>query len=46
MILGYLSMLVEKGIFKKIKINLLLVGRTHDHIDKMFSRFSKKLARC
>ena len=39
-------MLVEKGIFKKIKVNFLLVGHTHDHIDQMFSRFSKKLARC
>ena len=39
-------MLVEKGIFKKVKVNFLLVGHTHDHIDQMFSRFSKKLARC
>ena len=46
MILGYLSMLVEKGIFKKIKVNVFLVGHTQDHIDQMFSRFSKKLARC
>ena len=43
-VFGYLSMLVEKGIFKKIKVNFLLVGHTHDHIDQMFSRFSKKLA--
>ena len=39
-------MLVDRGIFKKIKVNFLLVGHTHDHIDQMFSRFSKKLARC
>ena len=45
-VFGYLSMLVEKGLFKKIKVNFLLVGHTHDHIDQMFSRFSKKLARC
>ena len=45
-VFGYLSMLVERGIFKKIKVNFLLVGHTHDHIDQMFSRFSKKLARC
>ena len=38
-------MLVERGIFKKIKVNFLLVGHKHDHIDQMFSRFSKKLAR-
>ena len=43
---GYLSLLVERGIFKKIKVNFLLVGHSHDHIDKMFSRFSRKLARC
>ena len=30
----------------KIKVNFLLVGHTHDPIDQMFSRFSKKLARC
>ena len=41
-VFGYLSMLVERGIFKKIKVNFLLVGHTHDHIDQMFSRFSKK----
>ena len=41
-VFGYLSMLVERGIFKNIKVNFLLVGHTHDHIDQMFSRFSKK----
>ena len=41
-VFGYLSMLVEKGIFKKVKVNFVLVGHTHDHIDQMFSRFSKK----
>ena len=45
-VFSYLSMLEERGIFKKIKVNFLLVGHTHDHIDKMFSRFSKKLTRC
>ena len=45
-VFSYLSMLVERGIFKKIKVNFLLVGHTHDHIDQMFSRFSKKFARC
>ena len=39
-------MLVDRGILKKIKVNFLLLGHTHDHIDQMFSRFSKKLARC
>ena len=36
-VFGYLSTLVDKGIFKKIKVNFLLVGHTHDHIDQMFS---------
>mgnify|MGYP000137844969 FL=1 len=44
-VFGYLSMLVEKDIFKKVKLNFLLVGDTHDHINQMFSRFSKQLAR-
>ena len=43
---GYLSSHVGRGILKKIKINFLLVGHTHDNIDQMFSRFSKKLVRC
>jgi hypothetical protein len=41
--MAYLNMLVEKGVFKKIKVGFLLVGHTHDQIDQMFSRFSKKL---
>ena len=44
-VFGYLTMLVHKGLFKKVKVNFLLVGHTHDHIDQMFSTFSKKLAR-
>ena len=44
-VFGYLSMLVHKGLFKKVKVNFLLVGHTHDHIDQMFSTFSKKLSR-
>ena len=36
-VFGYLSMLVELGIFKKVKVGFLLIGHTHDHIDQMFS---------
>jgi hypothetical protein len=36
-------MLVHRGLFKKVKVNFLLVGHTHDH-DQMFSTFSKKLS--
>lgn len=42
-LMAYFNMLVEKGIFKKIKLGFLLVGHTHDQIDQMFSRFSVKL---
>ena len=44
-VFGYLSMLVNQGIFRKIKVNFLLVGHTHDHIDQMFSTFSRQLSR-
>ena len=44
-VFGYLSMLVNQGVFKKIKVNFLLVGHTHDHIDQMFSTFSRQLSR-
>ncbi|KAL3677679.1 hypothetical protein R1sor_020635 [Riccia sorocarpa] len=39
----YLAMLVEKKIFRKIKVGLLIIGHTHDHVDQMFSRFSVAL---
>ena len=38
-------MLVELGIFKKVKAGFLLVGHTHDHIDQMFSHFARTLRR-
>lgn len=44
-LIAYLSMLVEKKVFKKVKLGFLLVGHTHDQIDQMFSRFSVKLAK-
>ena len=40
-VFGYLSMLVEQAVFRKVKVNFLLVGHTHDHIDQMFSTFSR-----
>jgi hypothetical protein len=36
----YLSMLVELGIFQKVKVGFFIVVHTHDYIDQMFSRFS------
>jgi hypothetical protein len=38
-------MLVEMGIFQKVKVGFLLFGHTHDHIDQMFSHFSVTLKR-
>ena len=34
-IFGYLSMLVQEGVFREVKVNFLLIGHTHDHIDQM-----------
>jgi hypothetical protein len=42
-LIAYLHMLVEWGVFKKIKVGFLMVGDTHDQIDQMFSRFFVKL---
>ena len=39
-LMTFLSLLVEKNIFKKVKVNYLLVGHTHEIIDQVFSRFS------
>ena len=36
---SYLSMLVERGIFNKIKVNFLLVSHMHDHIDQILLLF-------
>ena len=38
-------MLVELGIFKKVKFGFLLIGHTHDHIDQIFSHFARTLRR-
>ena len=44
-VFGYLNMLVELGIFHKVKVGFLLVGHTQDHIDQMFRRFAVTLGR-
>ena len=41
----YLSFLVHTGVFRKVKVNYLLVGHTHENIDQVFSRFSMALRR-
>ena len=40
---GFLSALVEKGIFEKISVNFLIVGHTHASIDQYFSVLSKAI---
>ena len=42
---AYLNMLVELRTFKKVKVSFLLVGNTHNHIDKMFIHFERTLRR-
>ena len=37
---SYLALLLEKQVFRKVKVNFLIVGHTHENIDQMFSRFS------
>ena len=39
----YLSYLVETEVFRKIKVNYLLVGHTHEIIDQVFSRYAVAL---
>ena len=37
---GFLSLLVECGVFKSIEVSYLPVGHTHEDIDQFFSRVS------
>lgn len=43
MVFGFLSMLVWRGVFRKIKVGFEVVGHTHDLIDQVFSRISRYL---
>ena len=38
-------MLVELGIFKKVRVGCLLVGHMHEHIDQKFNHFVRTLRR-
>ena len=42
-VFAYWSLLVAKGIFKKVFVSFLLVGHTHDDIVSSFGRWSMKL---
>ena len=44
-VFSFLAYLVTMGVFKKIKVNFLLVGHTHEDIDQYFSVVSKGLVR-
>ena len=38
-VLGFLSLLVKLGIFRKVKLGFLRVGHTHEDVDRVFSRY-------
>lgn len=42
---GYLSLLVELGLFKRINVSFLIVGHTHCLIDQWFSTITKIIKR-
>ncbi len=41
--LEFLSLLLAKKVFEEVQLELLVVGHTHEDIDKSFSYLSKKL---
>ena len=45
LMMAYAAWLVHTDVFRKVKLNFLLVGHTHENIDQMFSRFSVRLRR-
>ncbi|KAJ7381365.1 Exocyst complex component 1 [Desmophyllum pertusum] len=42
-VLAFMCMLVEMGVFQKIKLCYLMVGHTHEDIDQMFSCVARRL---
>ena len=44
-VFAFCALLVELGVFRKIKVSFLMVGHTHEDVDQMFSRFSTYLRR-
>uniref|UniRef100_K1QPN2 DUF7869 domain-containing protein n=1 Tax=Magallana gigas TaxID=29159 RepID=K1QPN2_MAGGI len=44
-VLAFMAYLVERKIFRKVKISFLIVGHTHEDVDQVFSKFSHWLIR-
>uniref|UniRef100_A0A1X7UA55 DUF7869 domain-containing protein n=1 Tax=Amphimedon queenslandica TaxID=400682 RepID=A0A1X7UA55_AMPQE len=44
-IFTFCSLLILKGVFKKVCINFLPVGHTHDDVDEFYSKISTNLSR-
>jgi hypothetical protein len=42
-VFSFFSLLVQKGVFREVYVNFLLVGHTHEDIDAMFGRWSYRL---
>jgi hypothetical protein len=42
-LLGFLSLLTIREVFKEVELGFFLVGHTHEDIDKSFGYFSNKL---
>ena len=44
-VFAFCALLVELGVFRKVKVGFLIVGHTHEDVDQLFSRFSTYLRR-
>jgi hypothetical protein len=42
-LLAFLSLLMAKDVFEKVKLGFLIIGHTHEYIDGCFGYLSKKL---
>ncbi|XP_028517987.1 uncharacterized protein LOC114576108 [Exaiptasia diaphana] len=42
-VLVFLAVLVQLNIFKKVKVNFLMVGHTHEDVDQLFSRIRQRI---
>ena len=42
-VFSFFSLLVHRGVFRKVYVNFLLIGHTHEDIDAMFGRCNRRL---